>query len=316
MANENNNSPDAPVNAVSPSISITRDLSKARNAHKVNDIEASRQAHVARQIKDSKVADNGNEDISDDDTRAWKPHSAAQEDHQKYGKYVKSLVYGGVDGSITTFAVVAGVSGAGLSSGIIIMLGLANLFADGLSMGISDYLSSTAELDFAIAERRREEWETENFLEGEKQEMVEIYQNKGLTKEDAETVINVISRYKDVFVDAMLVDELGIQPPDLTSAPWKDGVVTFIAFCVFGFIPLIAYIVSYAVDQSGHHSSSNWPFLVSCILTGMTLFLLGAGKSFLTRQHWLKGGLMVLGTGGVAAAAAYVVGFLLEPLAR
>jgi VIT1/CCC1 family predicted Fe2+/Mn2+ transporter len=75
-------------------------------------------------------------------------------------------VYGGVDGIITTFAVVAGTMGADLSMGIVILMGVSNLIADGISMGVGDYLSSKAELDYAINERLREEWETENYLEG------------------------------------------------------------------------------------------------------------------------------------------------------
>jgi VIT1/CCC1 family predicted Fe2+/Mn2+ transporter len=82
------------------------------------------------------------------------------------GQYIKSITYGGVDGIITTFSVVAGTTGAGLSSGIVIILGIANLVADGISMGVGDYLSSKAELEYAISERKRESWEMDNYPEG------------------------------------------------------------------------------------------------------------------------------------------------------
>ena len=100
----------------------------------------------------------------------------APEQHQsEQGQYLKSLVYGGLDGIITTIAVVAGVAGASLSTGIVLILGFANLIGDGLSMAIGDYLSTKAERDYNRAEREREAWEVRNFPEGEKKELIEIY---------------------------------------------------------------------------------------------------------------------------------------------
>ena len=82
------------------------------------------------------------------------------------GKYVKSLVFGGLDGIITTFAVVAASVGGSLSSDVILLMGFANLIADGLSMGFGDYLSSQAEVDYTKAEHRREKWELEKLPRG------------------------------------------------------------------------------------------------------------------------------------------------------
>ena len=102
-------------------------------------------------------------------------------------------------------------------------MGIANLFADGISMGMGDFLSSRAEMQFEKAERRREEWECENYLEGEKMEMIELYQTKGLSLEDSTTIVNIISKDKRIFVDFMMVDELGIMPVDASDSPWKNG---------------------------------------------------------------------------------------------
>ena len=88
-------------------------------------------------------------------------------------------MYGGLDGIITTFAVVAGVAGASLSAGVVLILGFANLIADGISMAIGDYLSSKSEREYEAAERKREAWEVEHYPEGEKKELVELYEAQG-----------------------------------------------------------------------------------------------------------------------------------------
>lgn len=97
-----------------------------------------------------------------------------------------------IDGVITTFAIVSSTTGSSLDRNVVLLLGIANLVADGLSMGLSDYVSSQSEYEYILNERKREEWEVDNFLEGEKQEMIDLYHNKGMTVEDAETVINAM----------------------------------------------------------------------------------------------------------------------------
>ena len=218
------------------------------------------------------------------------------------GKYVKSLVFGGLDGIITTFAVVAASVGGSLSSDVILLMGFANLIADGLSMGFGDYLSSQAEVDYTKAEHRREKWELENYPEGEKREMVELYMKRGMTEEDAVSVIDVMAKYKNFFLDVMMVEELGLMPPDEDDSPWKNGLVTFASFVFFGFIPLLSYVLSSATG-----ASDTVNFVVACILTGVTMFLLGAAKAKFTNQSMLRSALLMLLNGGMAAVAAYLV---------
>lgn len=90
-----------------------------------------------------------------------------EESHSTAGGYVKSAVYGGMDGLITTYSVVAGVAGSGLSPYVVIALGVANLIADGLSMSLGDYIGTKSEQEFARLERKREKWEVENNPQGE-----------------------------------------------------------------------------------------------------------------------------------------------------
>jgi len=238
----------------------------------------------------------------------------APENHKGGGQYIKAAVFGGLDGIITTFAVVASVTGANLSAGVVIIMGFANLLADGLSMGVGEYLSGVSELQFAQAERQREEWETENYLAGEVQEMVELYMEKGVTESDARQILDVMVKYKDFFVDHMLVQELGIMPPDESESPAKNGLVMFCSFVVFGLVPLLSYLALSTVDFGSESENDNALFGIACGLTAVALFVLGAIKSRFSTQTWYYSGLMVLVNGSIAAGAAFLIGYLLEKL--
>ena len=261
---------------------LSRNLDKAKNAYRDRNPELSRKAHE--------------EDV------------LSEEPHHEGGQRIKSLVYGGLDGIITTFAVVAGVAGAKLNVGIVLIMGFANLIADGISMAIGDYLSSKAENEYNTAERRREEWEVDNYPQGEKKELIELYVEKGMVQSDAEKVVEIISKDKKTWVDIMMVEELGIVESE--ESPVKNALVTFFSFALFGFVPLLAYVVSrFAGLLEGN------TFLFACVLTGITLFVLGAQKVRITGKNWLISGMETLIIGGVAASAAYLVGKLLSGVA-
>jgi len=236
--------------------------------------------------------------------------AASPENHNiSTGRYMKSIVYGGLDGIITTFAIVAGIAGAGLNSGVVVILGFANLIADAISMGMGDFLSSTAEQEYVDKEREREKWECENYLDGEKNEMIELWVKKGLSVDEATTVINILAPHTDLFVDLMLVEELGLMVED--EIPWKHGIVTFTSFCSFGIIPLLVYLLLLAWDSPNDHTGFDIAFALSGVMTGLTLFTLGALKSKMTMQPWWKSGGFTLFYGGFAAVLAWIIGFVL-----
>ncbi|KNC56397.1 vacuolar iron transporter [Thecamonas trahens ATCC 50062] len=267
-------------------ISTAEKYRKARAAHASGDVEAMRAAHAAH-----------------------------VENHAEAGSYVKALVFGGLDGIVTTFAVVAGVAGANLSTGIVLVLGLANLIADGLSMGVGEFVSGKAELEFMRSERKREEWEVDHAIEHEKQEMVELYTAKGMTEDDAVTVVDIISKDPKLFVDIMMVEELGLNPDDENESPAKQGLVMFFSFLIFGAVPLVAYIVSRLAGVGGK-GGVDANFAVSCAMTAVTLFILGAFKQHISMHgkigSIIKGGLIMVLNGGVSASAAFFVGLFLR----
>lgn len=261
---------------------LTRNLEKARDAFRRNDPEASKKAH-----------DGG----------------GAPEEHQTgHGQYIKSFVYGGLDGIVTTFAVVAGVAGANLSSKVILILGVANLIADGISMAFGDYLGSKAENEYAAAERVRETWEVRNYPDGEKREMVELYVDKGIAETDAKIAVEALSKNEEAWVDIMMVEELGLVENE--ESPIKNAMVTFGSFIFFGSIPVLIYAAARFVPSIAANT-----FLTACILTAITLFILGTLKIYFTRQPWYRAGFEMLLLGGFAAASAYGVGILLGGLA-
>ena len=232
------------------------------------------------------------------------------EDHSQTGGHIKSIVFGGLDGIITTFAVVSGAVGGGLSVDVILILGFSSVLADALSMGVGDALSTKAENEYILMEKRREEWELENNPAGEVQEMVDLYVERGMGKEDATTVINIMSKYADFFVDVMMAEELQLQVPDPDDNPWVDGFVTFCSFCVFGTIPLLGYACLYTLQLTATRL-----FIIAVALTAITLFALGVLKAKFSKKTWYASGLEVLLLGGGTATVAFVVGMLVEQVA-
>jgi len=253
----------------------------AREAHKKNDVKLSKKVH---------------------DTLL-----AAQESHLDEGGHLKSIVYGGLDGIITTFAVVAGASGGGLGTDVILILGFSNIFADALSMGMGDALSTKAENDHILQEREREKWEMENYKEGEVREMVDLYTERGMERRDAELVIKVMAKYEDFFVNIMMTEELGMQVPDEDDNPWKDGFVTFSSFVFFGIFPLLSYAIF-----NEYNLESQTLFTISICLTCLMLFLLGVTKSRFTGQKWYWSGLEILILGGSTALVSFLIGWFIE----
>lgn len=221
------------------------------------------------------------------------------------GRYVGDFVYGANDGIITTFAVVAGASGALLPHAVILILGFANLLADGFSMGASNFLGERAERDFAKSQREKENWEIDNLRELEIEEVRDIYAQKGFKGKDLERAVKIITSNREVWIDTMMKDELGILE-DPTDDPKKHALATFAAFCIAGFFPLVPFLIP-GIPQ---------PFIISAIIGAITLFAVGALRTLITSVSWWFGGLEMLLVGSVAASVAYFVGAFLERIVR
>jgi len=222
--------------------------------------------------------------------------------------HLSDFVYGGIDGSVTTFAIVAGVTGASLSPTIVLILGFANLFADGFSMAISNYLSTKSKKEYADKIRKSEEHSVINIPEEETEEIREIFSEKGFSGQQLDDAVEIITSNQDIWIDTMMKDEFGIFE-DHTS-PLKSALVTFISFNLIGIIPLLAYVLSYFSDSFRSNT-----FTLSIILTSIAFFIVGSVKGQIVGKRWFFSGFETLLIGGAAAVIAYVVGYLLRSLA-
>lgn len=221
--------------------------------------------------------------------------------------YISEFVYGSIDGVITTFAVVAGASGANLDGSVVIILGMANLIADGFSMSVGNFFSTQASRDNYDRNRKVEDWEIDNLRENEVDEIRQIYAAKGFSGDLLEQIVEKITSNRELWLDTMMREELGLIKDDKT--PLKTATVTFLSFVFIGIIPLIAYLFGASVSGGAQKL-----FLVSCISTGFALLLIGQMKSIVTAKSRWRGSLETVLLGGLAAFVAYYVGYILEKL--
>ena len=223
---------------------------------------------------------------------------------KKYQDYLGEFVYGGIDGGVTTFAVVAGAVGAGLDSAVILILGFANLIADGFAMSVGAFLSSKSEQDNYNKHKQIEYWEIESLPDVEREEIREIYANKGFEGDMLEKVVDTITADDDRWVEDMMKNELNMIED--SRSPYMIGGMTYLAFILIGLIPLLIYVWdfvwSFPYDK----------FWCTVVLTTIGFLLIGILKCNVTETPKLKGIAETVGLGLLAATIAYFVGDLIE----
>ena len=264
-------------------MSVTKRIDQARKAYQKRDQNAAVAAHDPARIA----------------------HAAGERHGGASDQYIGNMVYGGLDGIITTFAVVSGVAGANLGSNIVLILGLANLLADGFSMAVGAYLSSKSEQEYYQRERAREQWEVEHLPDGERAELYQLYLSMGYSEEDARQLVEIKTKNTELWVEAMMIEELGMIKDE--RKPLISAVATMIAFVVAGSLPLLIYLLGLFFPIPPEAA-----FPISLALSGFALFGLGAAKVLVTERNPIRSGLEMLLVGGLAAGVAYLVGALLK----
>ena len=212
--------------------------------------------------------------------------------------YLRDFVYGGIDGTVTTFAIVAGVEGAGFSHMVIIALGIANVLADGFSMAAGNYSATKTEIDNVKRLREIERRHIREVPEGERQEVRQILRKKGLQGRLLDEAVTAITADEKTWIDLMLVDEYGTLPDH--PKPVRTASATFCAFVLCGAVPLLPFLVGAAA-----------PFGMAAAMTAATFFGIGALKSRWTLSSWWRSGGETLLIGAVAAIIAYAAGSLI-----
>ena len=215
--------------------------------------------------------------------------------------YIQDWVYGGIDGAITTFAIVAGAIGADLSSKVVLILGCANLLADGFSMGAANYSGTKAERDNYNRLREMEERHVDVNPEGERDEIREIYRLKGFHGSRLESIVALITQHRETWIKTMLLEEHG--QSIILRSPIIAGIATFFAFVICGVVPLIPYIIGLP-DAA----------IIATVLTAAVFFGIGSIKSFWSTVHWSISGLETTTIGLFAAGIAWGVGYLLQSI--
>jgi len=221
--------------------------------------------------------------------------------------YLKDFIYGAIDGTVTTFAVVSGVVGAGLSSKVIIILGLANLLADGFSMAVSNFLGTRADKQLLAKIRETEEEHIRKIPDGEKEEIRQIFSGKGFKGEDLEWAVKIITSDPKQWVNTMIQEEFGLALNG--PSPIKAAALTFVSFIVIGSLPLLVFVYELLKQVQVMNA-----FSISAVMTGMAFFIVGAMKGKFVGQKWFISGLETLIVGAIASALAYGVGAWLKTI--
>lgn len=225
-----------------------------------------------------------------------------EEDNE--ASYLRDWIYGGIDGGITTFAIVSGVIGANFSTSVILILGAANILADGFSMAASNYTGTKAENEEFERIRAFEERQLDKDPRGERREIEEIFRAKGFEGDDLKRAADIITSNRALWVETMMVEEYGL--PTTVRSPKKAALGTFIAFLLCGLVPLLPFL--FTPGLMDRDAASIW-----CVgLTAATFFGIGSLKSRWSLASWWKSGTETLLIGMSAAIIAFGIGYILR----
>lgn len=225
----------------------------------------------------------------------------------KYEEHVPEFVYGGIDGAVTTFAVVAAAAGAELGAGVVLILGVSNMLADGLSMSVGSFLSTKSDREHYDHIQAEEYEETERFPEEERDEIRRIYADKGFSGTTLNDIVAHITANKDLWVSEMMIGEHGLIREE--KNPSANALMTFVSFCLLGFIPISPYVYAFVTKTDLPNA-----FTIACVSTAIAFAIVGYLKGLVNHTNKLRAVAETLLLGGIAAAVAYGVGDWLEKL--
>lgn len=216
------------------------------------------------------------------------------------GGNLRAAVFGVNDGLVSNASLVMGIAGASQDSGIIFLTGIAGLIAGAASMAAGEYISVRSQRELYEFQIGLERDELEEYPEEEAEELALIYNARGVPMEQARQIATEILQDPEHALDTLSREELGLNPDDLGS-PWGAALSSFVSFALGALVPLMPFVFG------------AWarPILAIIVLTGVSLFVVGAVLSLFTGRSALKGGLRMVFIGGSAGIIAYLIGVLL-----
>lgn len=224
------------------------------------------------------------------------------EKHFTSGEVVRDVVIGMADGLTVPFALAAGLSGAVDSTSLIVTAGLAEIVAGSIAMGLGGYLAGRSDAEHYDSEYKREIYEIENLLEHEKDEVIEILETYGLTREESKPIVDSLATRPTDFADFMMRFELGLEKPKPQRA-MQSGATIGGAYILGGLIPLMPYILLAAA-----HTALKW----SVGITVVALFIFGYVKGHFTGNKPIKSAFQTCLIGSLAAAVAFFIARLIS----
>ncbi len=239
-------------------------------------------------------------------SKEFREHLATEHNLGRGSEFLREIVYGGHDGVITTFAVVAGFTGA-KAAGLaevgaiaVVLFGLANLFADATSMALGAFLSARSQADIYHSARAKELNEIHTRPELERAELVEILSTKGVPPDDIAAFAELYGRNPELLADFMMQNEMGMADPE-DGSPARDALATFVSFLFFGAIPLLPYFL---------RDPDPATFRLSVLSTFAALTMIGLLRWRVTAETITRCVGETVAVGGICAVIAYAVGVL------
>jgi len=215
------------------------------------------------------------------------------------GGGVRDMIFGANDGLVSTLAFVVGAFGAFSDSHIVLLTGIAELFAGTISMAVGSYQSSKSELEVLERESQRKKVKGKT-PEEERTELIKFYESEGFKREEAEAIVDRIAEEKELPTQVGALEELGLAPEELGN-PVKAGLLCGVFFALGALVPILPFAFPIGA----------WEALIASVIgTVATLFGVGAMKTIFSRKNWVRSGLEMMIIGASAAAITYMIGTL------
>ncbi len=277
--------------------------------NQVSTVEDERAQGVLRKVLPEELDHQSADGVTGEssDPKSTDDRAETEEWHGGGVESIRNVIYGVNDGLTATLGVLAGVGGASANPRVVLIGGLSAMVASGVSMAGGAYLASKSQREVYEGQLAREAAEIEAMPDLERAELVQIYRSKGLTPEEAETIVGRITSDKKVWLETQAREELGLDVAQFEN-PMREGVVAGISTLVGGVIPVAGYLLGRLLLGSSVNGFA--ALAIAFVVSAGFLFGIGSARSFFTGKGGVRSGLEMLAVGSAVAALTYGVGLL------